>query len=498
MGIFSRRFFLKSLLPSSIATLVGVAHASEEKDGNAKKISGINDGKVYVDDFGADPTGRTDSTGAVMRAIQSIAGISNSRFHPDASRYARVIFGAGVYVVADIPFLSGIVYSGMGRWATRIVPRTGSSFAFNTSGTLNYAESKANAKMRLISAGLKDMSIGCELQDFTLNKIPQGSGAVRIANASYFILENVVIRSLNGCGLQLEEVWDSDFTNLRIMGVGNASNINKPVPGLYIGPGDNKFDGSNALRFRGLHIEDCAQLMQLDVRTRHVFFTSPKLEGTNTIASNTITGGIGITFDCPELTWQFPDKPMFTIDYKNQNEGVGIVFESPSMISSDRDGRHGWYFLHKENPFGLLVINNPFMRSVSKLFEGGNAVISGGTAHACGPSIIRAFGQVFINNLHLKFIRPQNSNKEDYTLHLSGEANVIKNCSFESFNSRNAASSIIYMDETCINNIVADNFFFGSRDHAIECHHENKNTINGNIISQNSKYSSLINKKTGG
>lgn len=501
MGIFSRRFFLKSIIPSSMAAYLGYATASEPLN-NQKKNDNIykknRDGVIYVDDFGADPTGTTDSTDAVMKAINSISELSNSRFNPDERYFANIVFGNGVYIISDIPFISGVMFSGMGRWGTRIVPKEGSSFAFNTIDTINYTKSNGNTRMRLIASGIKDMSIGCELQDINLNKIPQNAGGIRIANASYFILENISIRSLDGCGVRLEEVWDSDFSNLRIMHVGNPRIKKNPVPGMYIGPGDNETDGSNALRFRGLHIEDCPQLIQIDVRTRHIFFTSPKLEGTKTVVPNTITGGTGITFDCPELTWQYPYKPMFIIDHKNPNEGVGIVFNCPSIISSDSEGKHGWYFLHKENPYGFLSINNPFIKSASKLFEGSNVIINGGSGFACGPGIIRSYGQSFINNLHLKFVRPQIMSSQDYTIHLSGEANTVKNCSFESSDGLanfDAKDSVIYLDDTCVNNVISENIFFGSRKYAITSENEDMNYISGNIISKKSRYNSILDDK---
>jgi hypothetical protein len=496
MGVFSRRLLLKSLIPSTLVTYIAASYAKD----SAGTISNINSknrdkGAVYVDDFGADPTGTTDSTPAVMAAIQSISGVTNSRYTPESKRYLNVIFGSGVYIIGDIPFISGVMFSGMGRWATRIVPKEGSSFAFNTVDTVNYALSKGNTRMRLIAAGIKEMSIGCELQDINLNKIPKGSGGIRLSNASYFILENVVIRSLDGCGLRLEEVWDSDFSNLRIMHVGNTKMKDAPCPGMYIGPGDNATDGSNALRFRGLHIEDCPQLLQIDERTRHIFFTSPKLEGTRTKAPNTITGGIGITFDCAELTWQYPYKPMFIIDHKNPNEGVGIVFNSPSIISSDSEGKNGWYFLHKENPYGFLSINNPFIKSASRLFEGSSVIVNGGSGYACGPEIIRSYGQSFISNLHLKFVRPQKMSAQDYTIHLSGEANTVKNCSFESsdgFANFDAKDAVIYLDDTCINNIISENIFFGSRKYGIQNDSINENFITGNITSEKSKYKAVM------
>ncbi|HHG1721344.1 glycoside hydrolase family 55 protein [Klebsiella pneumoniae] len=183
MGVFSRRLLLKSLIPSTLVTYIAASYAKDSADTISINSKNRDKGAVYVDDFGADPTGTTDSTPAVMAAIQSISGVTNSRYTPESKRYLNVIFGSGVYIIGDIPFISGVMFSGMGRWATRIVPKEGSSFAFNTVDTVNYALSKGNTRMRLIAAGIKEMSIGCELQDINLNKshlIKRNSKAVSL------------------------------------------------------------------------------------------------------------------------------------------------------------------------------------------------------------------------------------------------------------------------------------------------------------------------------
>ncbi|HDU4120561.1 TPA: hypothetical protein RFN12_005380, partial [Klebsiella pneumoniae subsp. pneumoniae] len=96
---------------------------------------------------------------------------------------------------------------------------------------------------------------------------------------------------------------------------------------------------------------------------------------------------------------------------------------------------------------------------------------------------------------HLKFVRPQKMSAQDYTIHLSGEANTVKNCSFESsdgFANFDAKDAVIYLDDTCINNIISENIFFGSRKYGIKNDSTNENFITGNITSEKSKYKAVM------
>lgn len=118
---------------------------------------------IYVDGF-ADPTGATDSTASILKAIELlnkkllIADISEVR------RLWRRIFGNGTYMIGDIPFLSGVRYRGQGQWATRISFSTPNArFCFTSLNTTDYYKKRVSG--RLLQAGLFDLSIGFGYQE---------------------------------------------------------------------------------------------------------------------------------------------------------------------------------------------------------------------------------------------------------------------------------------------------------------------------------------------
>lgn len=115
---------------------------------------------VYVDGFGADPSGETDSTDAVLRAVKTVATLLTSGYDNTNSKYAVVVFGNGTYVIGDVPFFSGIRYVGQGEYATRIQPKPGAQYCFTTVGTKNIDQA-ASASDRLFYSGVCRMSIGC-------------------------------------------------------------------------------------------------------------------------------------------------------------------------------------------------------------------------------------------------------------------------------------------------------------------------------------------------
>jgi len=342
---------------------------------------------IYVDGFGADPSGETDSTSAVISALKAATGLLNSCFVQGHGVYAEVVFGNGVYMLGNAPFYSCVKFAGQGKQATRIKPKPGASFCFDTIGTEDYYT--GSIAKRLMFSGLRDMTIGPkEYQESGIPKEP-GVGGIRVRYASYFTLDDVFINQMDGSGVFLQQCWDSDFTNLQIMECGNLNDDTQG--GLYIGRGSTiSSDGSNALRFRGLHIENCPRLMTIDRSSRHIFFDSPKLECVEYANSSIIRGVNDVTFNSPELTWAFPDTAMFSAVEVTGSEAAtankGVVFNSPKPHSPSTS--YGKYFEYASSK-GRLVINSPVCNYVKNLITGRNFQINGGTAQNCGPDFIR-------------------------------------------------------------------------------------------------------------
>ncbi|CAM8541407.1 glycosyl hydrolase family 28-related protein [Klebsiella pneumoniae] len=196
---------------------------------------------VYVDGFGADPSGETDSTDAVLRAVKTVATLLTSGYDNTNSKYAVVVFGNGTYVIGDVPFFSGIRYVGQGEYATRIQPKPGAQYCFTTVGTKNIDQA-ASASDRLFYSGVCRMSIGCGYQTANTpyyTEPPENVGGIFVKSASYMRFEHLDIRFLDGCGIDAVELFDSDIRHVKMMSVGNArdtSSIESIVPALRLMP----------------------------------------------------------------------------------------------------------------------------------------------------------------------------------------------------------------------------------------------------------------------
>ncbi|MDU6383071.1 MAG: hypothetical protein E6558_23575, partial [Klebsiella pneumoniae] len=174
---------------------------------------------------------------------------------------------------------------------------------------------------------------------------------------------------------------------------GNTRDTSNIKYGLDINAGDNTVDGSNALRFTGLHIESCPALLSIGDRSRHLTFICPKLEAQEADAyPSKIKNSRGISFVSPELTWGRSDEFMFDMTGDNQL----ISFASPVLISSL--SKIGNYF-HYDSILGGLSINNPQMRGVRQLVYGSNYKVSGGTAELSGPVLIDGTSNITVENV---------------------------------------------------------------------------------------------------
>ncbi|HDT0618811.1 TPA: hypothetical protein QIB63_006202, partial [Klebsiella michiganensis] len=93
-----------------------------------------------------------------------------------------------------------------------------------------------SSSKRLYNATIKNLRIGCAFRE-TVFPVPAGVGGINIEYASYIKIENVEMRMLNGPGLVLKEVWDSDIDKLRMMKVGNITDLANIAPALNMSMG---------------------------------------------------------------------------------------------------------------------------------------------------------------------------------------------------------------------------------------------------------------------
>ena len=436
---------------------------------------------VSVDGFEPDLTGTTDSTLSVLKAAAVAKTLADSAYVTGDTTYYVVRFGFGAYMLGDVPLYTGITYEGQDN-GSFIIPKPGAKFCLTTKGTEPYATSSSK---RLYNGTIKNLRIGCAFRE-TVFPVPAGVGGINIEYASYIKIENVEMRMLNGPGLDLKEVWDSDI-NIRMMKVGNITDPANPVPALRINMGSGT-DGSNALRFWGLHIEECPKSMQIEPGSRHIFFNSPKIEG-GTITS-TIVGAAGLSFSGAEFTWARNDIPQFSITRTDSYESFGVVFDTPQFNSGGLAPR-GWY-IHHEGNSGHLLISNPIGKFVKTMVSGNSWISRGGVAYACGPDFMKGTWSCKVDGLVARAIMKTSTAGSAVTdgtgdfIVLSGGDNVVRNCKLHSAGAID--DGLAFINILGCNNDVAcnDNSFSGSRQYGIR----------GSITSYKVRNNSLVDSGT--
>ncbi|WP_224230754.1 hypothetical protein [Klebsiella variicola] len=411
---------------------------------------------VSVDGFSPDLTGETDSTLSVMKAAAIAKTLADSAYRTGDTTYYVVKFGFGIYMLGDVPLYSGISYQG--QWAgTLIRPLPGAEYCLTTVGTEKY--DPANLK-RMFYPVISNLFIGCGFFE-PLFEVPEGVGGINIKHASYLKLENISIRHLDGCGMNLSEVWDSDFDNIRIMYCGNIRDTTNIKYGLDINPGDNTVDGSNALRFNALHIETCPALLNIGDRSRHLSFICPKLEAQESDAyPSRIKNSRGISFVSPELTWGRSDEYMFDMTGDNQL----ISFASPVIISSL--SKIGNYFLY-DSTLGALSINNPQMRGVRQLAYGSNYKVSGGTAELSGPVLIDGTSNITVENVDWRHLMQPAGGSTAPCVQVNGPGCKITGNKLHFAGAANDGFVGVYVGPLATDAQVTDNLFSGARSTAL-------------------------------
>ena len=447
--------------------------------------------EFFIDAFGADPTGNEDSTDAIKLAIQSATnGIVVSNFSKTQKTYAKVVFGSGQYKANNIPIVSGVELCGQGDFATMVFPSDEDSYVFTTVGT---TASSSDPEQRMAGAKIRNMTVGCGLwtEDFQLR--PNNTGGIYIKSGTYCLLENLKICRLDGPGLQLEGMWDSDFVNIKITNTGIGTTLSNVKPGLYIGNAvsDSVTDPSNALRFRGLQLENNIQNFYLDINTRHVTFDSPKIETSEatTLLPSIINGVRAISFNSAELTWQYKDQPMIRI--LNDQPHFGVSFNNPRPVSSTVT--MGWYFDHLSTQMPL-AINDIDGFAIWKLVTGRNVKIQGGEIMNCGPCIIDLTSDVYIKDFNaIVSIPTVAGDGTDDVIRVNGDNVSIEGVNLYCAGTATDGSAALYIGSSCINPLIINNKFRGVKNYGIRI--ISGATISANMLCDNvssSTYGSLI------
>lgn len=480
--------------------------------------------EFYVDQFGADPTGATSSTAAVNAALAAINSLTDSRMDKSLSvKYAKLVFGKGVYKLSDIVIKSGIVYEGQSGYATRIEPEIGgtSGYTFTTSGTQPY--SVGSEASRCFRPVFKNLVIGYDLQRIYSTPIPQNNiGGIQILYASYVTMENVLFNTIDGTGLSLGEVWDSYFKDVRFLNCGNVRDSSSIRYALQIYAADGPTTGCDTLRFDFLHIENTNAGMYVGPRSTMIAFNQPKFElgkdATNDV-SNIIAGVTGLTMNNPQLSWSHSVKPMFSMvgtgiinDTSDDDESNYNTNHNRRVIIRDMQARNsennvGWYFEYGSGR-GPLLIEGGTAHHVRYLVSGSNFVIKDFNFIQSGPVSINGTGDVIMEDCYFYRHRVPSSGTANVVT-LTGVGNRVSRCRFYtpygSPTDGNAwvvsnSSSTIYVDDCEFAGSFGNAIQPGSDANARRC--TNNRLISGatygNLIVGFPNYGNLISRNIAG
>ena len=408
---------------------------------------------AYVDAFGADPTGKEDSTLAFILAAQSVTNNAElSGYDPENHVYGKVIVGRGSYKIKDVPLFTGVTFEGQGIFATRVFPENDAEYCFTTRGTKGIDET-GFAKHRLIASGVASMSIGHNFFYESGEKYATNAGAIFIKNASYCKFSDLSISGLNGGGLVLQEVMDSDFDSIKIMEVGKITN----AYALTILGNENSKDGSNAVFFRRLHIEGVYAGIYIGKNSRHIWFSHYKHE--TALAPSIIENDLGVVFDSAEISWSNYSYPVFIIRSTDTYSPLGVMFNHPVFISSSYDS----IYFDVQNR-SRLVISDALLRRVGTLARGSNITISGGAAYDCAQPLVDGVNNVVIDNVNWT-INQKPVGVIDVN-RLTGRKNTIRHCKIIAYGDVDDNCAIINV-KSDHDNSVHNNILGGTKTFAI-------------------------------
>ncbi|MEH3351849.1 hypothetical protein [Klebsiella variicola] len=441
---------------------------------------------LHVDAIpGVDNTGETSSTEAILSVLLLILGRNTSVYNYGEKAFVRVVFGTGTYKFS-LPILSGVEYVAQGRFPTQVIPDEG-KFCFDSVGTSDYYTNRVDGH-RLMGALIEGFTLG-DRQEPTADSPYKGSG-INLSYCSYCKVRDVTIYRLTGFGMDLRQCWDSEFDNVRIMETSSDYEIDGVSCGMRIDEGiTNSNDGSNALRFKSLHIENCTKLLHIGKASRHITFEPGcKFEGIISKYSCVIEGADSVTFVAPELTWAHSTLPMFYMvetegDTSTQNKNVSFI--NPALRSPENGSRRGWYFQYKSE-VSRITISNPTGRFIKRIISGSDWNMHGGSLTECGPVLA-----IMEGNCDLKGLTSLKTSSEttDPHVYVNGLNCRVDDITVETMGSVADTASIIRVSALATNARIRGGQFYGARQYAIRLENEtcrpfvfDNHIVNGGIF----------------
>ena len=230
---------------------------------------------------------------------------------------------AGVFYVDSVILRSNITIKGQGIGKTIIIPTPSNrqDFLFKSVNTSHGS--------RLCNFELKDLSIMAGIgYQYNIKDYNERFNRA-IIDFSYTTscrLTNVIISGFGGSAIKCLEHYDSDFTNIQIIGCGDETN-----PSFNITVGDN--DGCNAFRINNFRFEKCSKVFvnaKDSKLQREIHFIGGKIEETQLhIESST-----NINIVATHFTWNDTENPVVKLSKFDRTEQYGIKFNSCSFLST--------------------------------------------------------------------------------------------------------------------------------------------------------------------
>ena len=263
-------------------------------------------------------TNDTEAFNVALRLL-NVRNDSNINFN---NRPGILELDEGVYVVDSILLRSNLTISGQGIGITILIPNGGDNYDYflftNYTGT-----------NKLTNFELKDLSILKTVEHQFKLEDEENRLERSILDLSYCTsvrIQNVVISGFKGVAVNFRGSFDTNIDNLQVLGCGDFTH-----PSIYIH--NEPSDGSNALHFKGIRVEQCSKIyIYADNNTfnREIQFACSKFEGTPIV----IDGSSNINFVGNQFTWFNGDVPLFTIKRTNTTETYGININGCSLLSN--------------------------------------------------------------------------------------------------------------------------------------------------------------------
>ena len=429
---------------------------------------------VHVDWFGADSTGNQDSTQAVINAIKSVSGRTDSPFIAKKPT-CTIEYGAGLYMQGDVPLVSCVHFKGQGSTITQIIPNSTGEYIFKTVGS--YEGEVITSDSRLVFCNLSGMTLGYGY----VNAVPMANascGGMHWEATSWCHLDDINFCGIGGIAFRLTGVWDSNFGMVTFFNNGYATNS----PSLVIEPVFGSVDGSNAITFTRSHFEGNYQHFQILKNSRHIFFNFAKIEAFT--APSDIYDPQGVYFNNLESSSHDKTKPLIGHHSTDGYTPFVVEYNNPSFFGAG-------YYLYSDADYPVKI-NGGSSKEAEMIANGKNFRISNHYGYFCGNNFINVYNSTLFD-CEFKYTRMGSEADDIKDSIIMGGNSKVKNLTIEGIGTSTSNGRAFLNADSSVT--IVDSTFMAGSQYAIRgTSSENKynNTAVTQLFSDNSAKKSLM------